>query len=109
MTSGEGDMTHVVDSEIRVTCRDSLAIHEPPAFKTLPTYTSTRELQAHQSLHEIFLVLIQEVGQLARVQTRVQFQETPQRGHFGESPNVREEDSKMALGRIDGGRGKVGG
>jgi hypothetical protein len=70
--------THAVDEKVQVVGDEPLSVQQAPLSLLVPI-TPRGALQAHHPLQDGILVLVQKVGQLGRVDRRVELQERPHR------------------------------
>lgn len=70
--------TYLIDDEVKIAGRDRLAFQQASTFATWDTADAPAGLlEHHHFLHELFLIRVQEVGELLGAKTCVEFEETP--------------------------------
>ena len=70
--------TYLIDDEVKVASRDCLTFQQAGTFASRDTAdTPAGLLEHHHFLYELFLIGVQEVGELLSAKTCVELKETP--------------------------------
>jgi len=69
-------ITHAINEEVQVVGDHTLSIQQASLTLSMPITPRSR-LQTHHPLEDSILILVQKVGQLGRIDRRVQLQERP--------------------------------